>query len=133
MRTAIFPGSFDPFTLGHLDVLNSALQLFDKVIVAVGYNSAKNGGFFTPEARVKIIEKVTKDMPNVTVDKCEGLLADFVLRNGFDVVVRGLRNTADFDDEYSMDQLHKHLYEGKAETVYIIADAKYSFISTSIY
>ncbi len=128
---ALYAGSFDPMTLGHLDIIKRASRIFDELVIGVTVNLEKKT-MFTFEERVDMIREVTKDMPNVTVDKCEGLLADFVLRNGFDVVVRGLRNTVDFDDEYSMDQLHKHLYEGKAETVYIIADARYSFISSTM-
>ena len=86
---------------------------------------------FTFEERMDMIKETVKDMPNVTVDKCEGLLADFVNNNGFNVVIRGLRNTQDFDDEMSMDQLHKHLYNN-AETIYITAKDEFTFISSTM-
>ena len=128
---ALYAGSFDPMTLGHLDIIRRAASIFDELIIGVTVNLEKKT-MFTFRERMEMIREVTKDLPNVSVDKCEGLLADFVKGNGFNVVVRGLRNTVDFDDEYSMDQLHKHLYEGKAETVYIIAEDRYSFISSTM-
>ena len=79
-----------------------------------------------------MIKEAVKEFPNVSVDKCEGLLADYVTKGGYNVVVRGLRNTDDFDNEYSMDQLHKHLYKGQAETVYIISEDRYAFISSTM-
>jgi pantetheine-phosphate adenylyltransferase len=131
MRTAIFPGSFDPFTLGHLDVLNSALQLFDKVIVAVGYNSAKNGGFFTPEARVKIIEKVTKDMPNVEVRSYTGMTIDFAREVGATCIVRGLRTTTDFELESVIAQANKKMAPD-IHSIFIPSSLEYSFISSTV-
>lgn len=128
---ALYAGSFDPMTLGHLDIIRRAASIFDELVIGVTVNLEKKT-MFTFRERMEMIREVTKDLPNVSVDKCEGLLADFVKGNGFNVVVRGLRNTVDFDDEYSMDQLHKHLYEGKAETVYIIAEDRYSFISSTM-
>ena len=128
---ALYAGSFDPMTLGHLDIIRRAASIFDELVIGVTVNLEKKT-MFTFRERMEMIREVTKDLPNVSVDKCEGLLADFVKGNRFNVVVRGLRNTVDFDDEYSMDQLHKHLYEGKAETVYIIAEDRYSFISSTM-
>ena len=128
---ALYAGSFDPMTLGHLDVITRASKLFDEVVIGVTVNLEKKT-MFTFDERMDMIREVVKDMPNVTVDKCDGLLADFVKGNGFNVVVRGLRNTDDFNDEWSMDQLHKHLYEGKAETVYIMAEDRYAFISSTM-
>ena len=127
---ALYAGSFDPMTLGHLDIIRRAAKIFDELVIGVTVNLEKKT-MFTFEERMDMIKEVTKDMPNVTVDKCEGLLADFVNNNGFDVVVRGLRNTMDFDDEMSMDQLHKHLYKN-AETIYITAKDEFSFISSTM-
>ncbi|MBR6472517.1 MAG: pantetheine-phosphate adenylyltransferase [Firmicutes bacterium] len=128
---ALYAGSFDPMTLGHLDIIERAAKIFDELVIGVTVNLEKKT-MFSYEERMDMIREVTKDMPNVTVDKCEGLLADFVLDNGFNVVVRGLRNTTDFNEELSMDQLHKHLYRGKAETVYITAKNEYAFISSTM-
>ena len=127
---ALYAGSFDPMTLGHLDIIRRAAKIFDELVIGVTVNLEKKT-MFTFEERMEMIKEVTKDMPNVTVDKCEGLLADFVNNNGFNVVVRGLRNTMDFDDEMSMDQLHKHLYKN-AETIYITAKDEFSFISSTM-
>ena len=127
---ALYAGSFDPMTLGHLDIIKRAAKIFDELVIGVTVNLEKKT-MFTFEERMDMIKEVTKDMPNVTVDKCEGLLADFVNNNGFNVVVRGLRNTMDFDDEMSMDQLHKHLYKN-AETIYITAKDEFSFISSTM-
>ena len=128
---ALYAGSFDPMTLGHLDIIQRAARIFDELVIGVTVNLEKKT-MFTFEERMDMIREVIKDMPNVSVGKCEGLLADYVLENGFNVVVRGLRNTTDFNDELSMDQLHKHLYRGQAETVYITAKNEYAFISSTM-
>ena len=128
---ALYAGSFDPMTLGHLDIITRASKIFDEVVIGVTVNLEKNT-IFTFDERMDMIKEAVKDIPNVTVDKCEGLLADYVKNNGYNVVVRGLRNTDDFNNELSMDQLHKHLYEGKAETVYIMSEDRYSFISSTM-
>ncbi|MBQ5441873.1 MAG: pantetheine-phosphate adenylyltransferase [Firmicutes bacterium] len=127
---ALYAGSFDPMTLGHLDIIRRAAKIFDEVVIGVTVNLEKKT-MFTFEERMDMIKETVKDMPNVTVDKCEGLLADFVNNNGFNVVIRGLRNTQDFDDEMSMDQLHKHLYNN-AETIYITAKDEFTFISSTM-
>ena len=102
MRTAVFPGSFDPFTVGHFDVLESALQLFDKVIIAVGYNSSKTG-FFSPDTRVEIIRQATAHMDNVEVCTYTGLTIDLCHQLGVNNIIRGLRTTTDF--EMDQDQM----------------------------
>jgi pantetheine-phosphate adenylyltransferase len=87
---------------------------------------------FTFEERMEMIREVTKDLPNVTVQMCDGLLADFVNNNGFNVVIRGLRGVSDFDSEKQMAQLHQYLYKDKVETVFMMADSKYDFISSTM-
>ena len=87
---------------------------------------------FTFEERMEMIEEATAHLPNVKVSQCRGLLADYVNNNGFNVVVRGLRCMSDFDSEQSMAQLHEHLYNDKVETVFLMADAKYSFVSSTM-
>ncbi len=130
MRTAIFPGSFDPFTVGHFDVLESALQLFDKVIIAVGYNSSKKG-FFTPETRVEIIRQATAGMPNVEVCTYSGLTIDLCHQLGVNNIIRGLRTTTDFEMESVIAQANKKMAPD-VSTVFIPACQEYSFISSTV-
>lgn len=130
MKTAIFPGSFDPFTLGHLDVLNSALQLFDKVIVAVGYNSAKKG-FYSPETRVAIIRKATEGMPGVEVCSYDGLTIDIARQKGASCIIRGLRTTTDFELESVIAQANKKMAP-ELQSVFIPSSHEYSFISSTV-
>ena len=130
MRTAIFPGSFDPFTLGHLDVLRSALQLFDKVIVAVGYNSSKNG-FFPPEIRVEIIRKATEGLQNVEVCAYEGMTISFAREKGASCIIRGLRTTTDFELESVIAQANKKMAP-EIQSIFIPSSHEYSFISSTV-
>lgn len=130
MKTAIFPGSFDPFTLGHLDVLASALLLFDKVIVAVGCNSSKSG-FFNPETRVAIIRKATEGMKNVEVCSYQGMTIDFAREKGASCIVRGLRTTTDFELESVIAQANKKMAP-EIQSVFIPSSHEYSFISSTV-
>ena len=132
MKTkALYAGSFDPLTLGHLDMIERAAHIFDEVTVGVVVNLEKKT-LFTFEERMDMIRRSTAHLANVSVDKCEGLLADFVNRHDFNVVVRGLRGIGDFDSEQQMAQLHQHLYKENVETVFLISDAKYAFISSTM-
>ena len=132
MKTkALYAGSFDPLTLGHLDIIERASNIFTEVVVGVTVNLEKKT-MFTFEERMEMIREVTKDLPNVTVQMCDGLLADFVNNNGFNVVIRGLRGVSDFDSEKQMAQLHQYLYKDKVETVVMMADSKYDFISSTM-
>ncbi|MCI8609186.1 MAG: pantetheine-phosphate adenylyltransferase [Firmicutes bacterium] len=128
---ALYAGSFDPMTLGHLDIIERAANIFDEVVVGVVVNLEKHT-MFSFEERMEMIQEATVHLPNVKVMMCDGLLADFVNENGFNVVVRGLRCVSDFDSEQSMAQLHKHLYRDKTETVFLMADAQHSFISSTM-
>ena len=130
MRTAIFPGSFDPFTMGHMDVLQSALQLFDKVIIAVGYNSTKNG-FFTPEQRIDIIKSATAHIPNVDVCAYTGMTVDFCKSKGVNCIIRGLRTTTDFELESVISQANKKMCP-EIQTIFIPSSHDYSFISSTV-
>lgn len=130
MRTAIFPGSFDPFTIGHYDVLESALQLFDKIIVAVGYNSSKKG-FFSVETRVEIIRQATAHLPNVEVCTYSGLTIDLCHQLGVKNIIRGLRTTTDFEMESVIAQANKKMAPD-VSTVFIPACQEYSFISSTV-
>ena len=130
MRTAIFPGSFDPFTVGHFDVLESALNLFDKIIVAVGYNSSKKG-FLTPENRVEIIKQAVAHLPNVEVCTYSGLTIDICRQLGVKHIIRGLRTTTDFEMESVIAQANKKMAPD-ISTVFIPACQEYSFISSTV-
>lgn len=130
MRTAIFPGSFDPFTIGHYEVLESALNLFDKVIVAVGYNSAKKG-FFTPQTRVEIIRQAVAHLPNVEVCSYTGLTVDACRKMGADHIIRGLRSSADFEMESLIAQANTKLAPS-ISTVFLPACGEFSFVSSTI-
>lgn len=128
---ALYAGSFDPLTLGHLDIIERAANIFDELVVGVVVNLEKHS-FFTFEERMDMIRKVTEHLPNVSVDMCDGLLAEYVNTHEFNVVVRGLRGVTDFDSEQQMAQLHQYLYKDKVETVFLMADSEYAFISSTM-
>ena len=130
-RKALFAGSFDPVTNGHINIIERAAAMYDSLIVAVVVNPQKTG-FFTVDERVDIIKEVTKNIPNVRVDQFSGLLADYVNRNAFTAVVRGLRDSADFLNEFQMAQMNALLYTEGTETVFLMSDPKSSFISSTI-
>lgn len=130
MRIALFPGSFDPFTLGHLDILRSALKMFDKVIVAVGYNSAKSG-FFHPELRVQIIKDAVAGLENVEVCSYRGLTVDFCKEMGVNCIIRGLRTTTDFEMESVIAQANRKMAP-EILSIFIPAGHEYSFISSTV-
>ncbi len=130
MRTALFPGSFDPFTLGHMDILRSALKMFDKVIVAVGYNSAKSG-FFEPAIRVRIIEDAIEGLENVEVCSYRGLTIDFCREKGVSCIIRGLRTTTDFEMESVIAQANRKMAPD-IQSIFIPAGHEYSFISSTV-
>ena len=130
MRTAIFPGSFDPFTAGHYDVLESALKLFDKVIIAVGYNSTKSG-LFAPQTRVEIIREATAGLPRTEVCSYTGLTVDLCRRLGAEYIVRGLRTTTDFELESIISQANKKMAP-EVSTIFVPAGQEYSFMSSTV-
>ena len=131
MRTAIYAGSFDPVTNGHLDIIERAANMFDSLTVGIAVNSSKEP-LFTLEERKYIIAKVTEHIPNIKIDVFNGLLADYVNKHSFDTVVRGLRATTDFEYEIQMAQMNARLYTGGTETVFLMTDPRYSFISSSL-
>lgn len=131
MKTAIYPGSFDPVTNGHLDIIRRSAKMFDKVIVVVLINPLKNYSFSIMERR-ELLMKATKDIPNIEIDSYDGLLADyFNLREDVDVIVKGLRATSDFEYEFQMAHTNMHL-NPRAETVFIPASIGTTFISSSM-
>ncbi len=130
MRTAIFPGSFDPFTIGHYDVLQSALKLFDKVIIAVGYNTTKRG-YFSPEKRVEIIKDGVIGLKNVEVCSYTGLTIDLCRKLDINYIVRGLRTTTDFELESVIAQANKKMHPD-VSTIFIPASQEFSFVSSTV-
>lgn len=130
MKIAICPGSFDPVTLGHLDIINRASGLFDKVIVAVLCNMEKNPSF-TVEERIEFLKEVTKDYDNVEVDSFSGLLVDYAKEKGAVAVVKGLRAVSDFEYEFQMSMINKKLYPD-LETVYLNTSQDYMYLSSSV-
>ena len=129
-QKAIYTGSFDPLTNGHMDIITRASKLYDKLVIGVIFNPSKKS-MFTLEEREEMIRKVTKDLPNVEVDHFSGLLADYVNENKFDVVVRGLRATTDFEYEIQMSQTN-HKLEPEVETMFLTTNLKYSYLSSTI-
>ncbi|MCI7326025.1 MAG: pantetheine-phosphate adenylyltransferase [Clostridiales bacterium] len=131
MKKALYTGSFDPMTNGHLDIITRASRMFDELVVGVIVNPAKHP-LFTKEERVAMIREITDELPNVTVDSFEGLLADYVNRNRFNAVVRGLRATTDFEYEIQMAQMNARLFDPGIESIFLMTSPEYSFISSSM-
>lgn len=130
MRTAVYPGSFDPITNGHLDIIERASRIYDKVVVGVLNNSNKKPLFSVGE-RIELIKSVTGHIDNVEVDSFDGLLVDFVKSKEASVIVKGLRTVLDFEYEFQMALLNKAL-NPEYETVFLMTDTKYSYISSSM-
>ncbi|MCR5254416.1 MAG: pantetheine-phosphate adenylyltransferase [Acetatifactor sp.] len=130
MKRAVYPGSFDPVTFGHLDIIKRASEIFDSLTVAVLDNRAKTP-LFSVEERVKILEEATKDLPNVKVDSFSGLLIDYAAANNFHVAVRGLRAITDFEYELQIAQTNKELSGGKLDTIFLTTGLEYSYLSSS--
>ncbi|MCF6132467.1 pantetheine-phosphate adenylyltransferase [Flavobacterium wongokense] len=128
-RKAVFPGSFDPITLGHYDIIKRGVSLFDEVIVAIGINADKKY-MFSLEDRKKFIEEAFKDEPKVSVITYEGLTIDLCRKLGADFILRGLRNPADFEFEKAIAHTNRRL--SKIETVFLLTASKTSYISSSI-
>ena len=131
MRIAVYPGSFDPVTNGHLDILRRASRIYDRLIVGVLNNPNKKTPMFSVEERIGMIREVTADIPNVEADSFTGLLVDFAKAKGAEVIVKGLRTVADFEYEFQMALLNKAL-NPEYETVFLMTDTKYSYISSSM-
>ncbi len=130
-RVAIFPGSFDPFTKGHQDIVLRGLAVFDEIIVAIGYNSAKSQRYFPIEFMVEKINETFKDEPRISVQTFSELTAEFAKRNGARYLLRGLRNTTDFEYENSIAQVNRQL-NPELESVFLITSPAFAAISSSI-
>lgn len=129
MKIAIYPGSFDPITNGHLDILKNASEIFDEVIIAVAHNINKNG-FLTVEERVNLIKRSIKDLPNVKVDSFSGLTIEYAKKHNAEVLIRGLRAVSDFEYEMQLSQANSALC-ASIKTVFLTTKPEYNFISSS--
>lgn len=130
MKIAIYPGSFDPITSGHLNIIRRAAAIFDRLIVCVMVNSAKNP-MFTQAERVEMIRKVTSDLPNVDVDHSGELLAEYAREKGNCVIVKGLRAGSDFENEFQM-ALINHKINQELDTVFLTAEHQFTYLSSSM-
>lgn len=129
-RLAICPGSFDPITNGHLDIIKRGAKIFDEVIVALFHNSSK-APLFSVEERLYLMEEAVKQIPNVTVDSSEGLLVDYARKKNAQVILRGLRAVSDFEYEMQITSMNKRL-EPEIETFFMMTNTQYSYLSSSI-
>jgi pantetheine-phosphate adenylyltransferase len=129
MKRALFPGTFDPFTLGHLDIVERSLKLFDEIVIGIGVNSSKEH-MFSLEDRIQFIEEVFQQNSNVVVKSFEGLTMDFCKKINAKFIVRGIRNHGDFEFEKAIARTNRKL--SKIETVFMLTSAQTSFISSSI-
>ena len=131
MKTAICPGSFDPITLGHLNIIERAAGIFDHVVVCVAPNTMKTSPMFTVEEKVDMVRRAVARFPNVTVDINTGLLAEYAKNYEGAVLIKGLRAASDFDYEFQMDLINKRINPA-LETMFLTADQRYTFLSSSI-
>ena len=130
MKTAICSGSFDPITSGHLDIIQRCAAIFDQLIVCVMVNSAKHP-MFTLEERVELIQRVTKDLPNVTVDHSDQLLANYAKEKGKCVIVKGLRAGSDFENEFQMALINRKI-NPDLDTMFLTSDHQFMYLSSSV-
>lgn len=129
-RIAVYPGSFDPITNGHLDIIQRGLDIFDELIVAVAHNVSKNS-LFSIEERLALIQEAVKPYPQVRVDTFRGLLVDYVTRQNARIVLRGLRAVSDFENEFQLAQMN-HTMNTKLETLFMMTSLSYGYLSSSI-
>ena len=131
MSIAICPGSFDPITLGHLNIIRRTSKIFDRVIVCIMHNAMKPNPMFTVEEKVEMVRKATQRYPNVTVDWSDGLLAEYARQYPGAVIVKGLRAASDFEYEFQMNLINKKINPA-LETMFLTASGKYTFLSSSV-
>jgi len=130
MKRAVYPGSFDPLTYGHLDIIKRASEIFDVLIVSV-LNNREKTPLFSVEERVKILKEATKDLPNVQIDSFSGLLINYAAENNLHIAVRGLRAITDFEYELQIAQTNKLLSGGELDTIFLTTSLEYSYLSSS--
>ncbi len=132
IKKALYPGSFDPITKGHMSVIEQATQVFDEVIIGVLTNSAKTNKVFTTEERVNVIKEIYKDNPKIKVISSEGASADIAIENNCKMIVRGLRNLSDYNYEMELSQVNKYISGNVVNTICFFADEKYQTTSSTI-
>ena len=130
MSSAIYPGSFDPVTLGHLDIIRRSAEMFDEVIIGVLNNTSKTP-LFSVEERVNMLSEVVSDIPNVRVESFGGLLIDFARQNGVKTIIRGLRAVTDFEYELQMSQTN-HIIAPDIDTIFLTTNLNYAYLSSSV-
>ncbi|MGC9518865.1 MAG: pantetheine-phosphate adenylyltransferase [Desulfuromonadaceae bacterium] len=128
--TAVYPGSFDPVTNGHIDIIWRGLKVFDNIIVGVAQNSAKNN-MFSVEERVEMIREALGGNPRIRVDVIDGLLIDYVRKQGSNIIIRGLRAVSDFEYEFQLAQVN-HTVEENIETMFMMTSVRYGYLSSSV-
>ena len=131
MKIAIYPGSFDPITSGHLNIIRRASKIFDKLIICVMVNAGKHSPMFTREERVDMIRRVTTDIPNVEVDCSNELLAEYARRKGGCVIIKGLRAGSDFENEFQMAMINRKI-NPELDTLFLTAEHQYMYMSSSM-
>jgi pantetheine-phosphate adenylyltransferase len=129
-KIAVYPGSFDPITLGHLDIINRGLRIFDRIVIAVASNSTKNA-LFSIEERIELIREVLDGNDRAIVDTFDGLLVDYVLSQGATVIIRGLRAVSDFEYEFQLAQINRGITL-EVETLFMMTSVPYSYLSSSV-
>ena len=130
MKRAVYPGSFDPITFGHIDIIERSAKMVDELVIAVLRNSAKNS-LFSLEERVNMIKEVTKDLSNVRVETFDGLLVDYMRQINATIIIRGLRAVTDFEYELQIAQMN-HVMKEDAETIFLMTNLQYSYLSSSL-
>ena len=130
MKAAIYPGSFDPVTYGHLDIIRRASEIFDELTVSVLNNKTKTP-LFSVEERVKMLKEATRDLPNVTIDSFSGLLINYAAEKNIHVAIRGLRAITDFEYELQIAQTNRKFSDGKLDTVFLTTSLEYAYLSSS--
>ena len=131
MKIAVYPGSFDPITLGHLDIIRRASEMFDKLVVVVSVNTAKSP-LFSVDERVKMIREAVKDLDNVEIDCFEGLIIDYCKEKNIKILLRGLRAITDFEYELQIAQTNRAFSHNEVDTVFLTTNIKYSYLSSSV-
>ena len=132
MTKVLYPGSFDPMTKGHMNIVEQASDLFDEVIIAVMQNPLKKSGLFTLEERMEIIKELYQRMDNVRIISASGAAVDIALLNECKAIIRGLRNLSDYDYEVQLQQMNKEISNNKVNTICLFADKEYQFVSSSM-
>lgn len=130
-RTAVYPGSFDPITNGHVDIVCRSLQVFDRVVIAIAHDADKGAALFSPAERVAMIDEVFRGEPRVRVESFNGLLVNYVMKVGARVIIRGLRAVADFEYEFQMTMMNRHL-EPNIETIFMMTSETHFYTSSRL-